>query len=83
MPNTILVTGGAGYIGWHTVFVLLQRGFQVVVLDNLANSSIESLTLGISVTNRESFVKGAVRHEVFLDNLFNEFDTYAVFTSLC
>ncbi len=40
---TILVTGGAGYIGSHTVLSLLERGEDVVVLDNLSNSSAESL----------------------------------------
>jgi UDP-glucose 4-epimerase len=39
----ILVTGGAGYIGSHTTLGLLQAGFEVVVLDNLCNSSAESL----------------------------------------
>jgi UDP-glucose 4-epimerase len=35
----ILVTGGAGYIGSHTVLTLLERGDDVVVIDNLSNSS--------------------------------------------
>jgi len=39
----ILVTGGAGYIGSHTVVELLDAGYEVVVVDNLSNSSIESL----------------------------------------
>ena len=39
----VLVTGGAGYIGSHTCLVLLQAGHEVVVLDNLSNSSAESL----------------------------------------
>jgi UDP-glucose 4-epimerase len=42
--RTILVTGGAGYIGSHATLSLLQAGFDVVVLDNLSNSSVESLS---------------------------------------
>jgi UDP-glucose 4-epimerase len=40
---TILVTGGAGYIGSRTTLALLQAGHNVVVLDNLCNSAAESL----------------------------------------
>jgi UDP-glucose 4-epimerase len=43
MPQTILVTGGAGYIGSHTCLELLNAGLEVVVVDNLDNSSEESL----------------------------------------
>ena len=38
---TILVTGGAGYIGSHTCVELLEKGYEVVVVDNLSNSSKE------------------------------------------
>src|SRR4051794_41911600 len=38
-PRTVLVTGGAGYIGSHTCVTLLEAGLRVVVLDNLDNSS--------------------------------------------
>ena len=38
MSKTILVTGGAGYIGSHTCVELLHAGYQVVILDNLCNS---------------------------------------------
>jgi len=43
MANKILVTGGTGYIGSHTVVELQQAGFEVVVVDNLSNSGIEVL----------------------------------------
>ena len=52
---TVLVTGGAGYIGSHTCVELLEKGFDVVSIDNLVNSSakaverIEEIT-GKSVT---------------------------------
>ena len=41
--KTILVTGGAGYIGSHTLIELINNNFDVVVVDNLVNSSSESL----------------------------------------
>lgn len=50
--STILVTGGAGYIGSHTVLELLSRGDDVVVVDNLSNSSRESLKRVESLTGR-------------------------------
>ena len=42
-PDKILVTGGAGYIGSHTVVALMEAGFDVYVVDNLSNSNIEVL----------------------------------------
>ena len=38
MPDTVLVTGGAGYIGSHTVVLLVEAGWQVTIVDNLSNS---------------------------------------------
>jgi UDP-glucose 4-epimerase len=46
----ILVTGGAGYIGSHTVVELLEVGHDVLVYDNLCNSSVESLKYPASIT---------------------------------
>ena len=50
----ILVTGGAGYIGSHTVVQLLETGHEVVVVDNLSNSSPESLRRVADLTGREA-----------------------------
>ena len=49
----ILVTGGAGYIGSHTVVELQNTGYDVVVIDNLVNSSRESLRRVEKITGRE------------------------------
>ena len=48
----ILVTGGAGYIGSHTCLVLLEKGYEVVVVDNFCNSSYESLKRVQKLTNK-------------------------------
>lgn len=39
----VLVTGGCGYVGTHTITILLQQGYSVVVVDNLSNSNVISL----------------------------------------
>ena len=68
---TILVTGGAGYIGSHTLVELLGAGQQVVVLDNLSNSSPESLKRVEQITGKPvTFVEGDVLDRACLQQLF-------------
>ena len=51
--STILVTGGAGYIGSHTCVELLNAGYDVVVVDNLCNSCRESLNRVEEITGNK------------------------------
>ncbi len=53
MSKTILVTGGAGYIGSHTIIELLSAGHEVVAVDNLSNSSKESIKRVEKITQRQ------------------------------
>ena len=71
MTEKILVTGGAGYIGSHTTLALLEAGFEVVVLDNLCNSSAESLRRIEGICGKAPiFVEGDIRDRALLDELF-------------
>ncbi|ANS41562.1 UDP-glucose 4-epimerase GalE [Serratia inhibens] len=69
----ILVTGGAGYIGSHTVLALLERDEEVVVLDNLINASEESLRRAEQLTGKAAvFYQGDVRDAACLSRIFGE-----------
>lgn len=75
----LLVTGGAGYIGSHTVLELLQAGHEVVVLDNLCNSSLESLRRVQAIAERSLvFIEGDIRDRALLDQLFAQHQIDAV-----
>lgn len=68
---TILVTGGAGYIGSHTALTLLEQGFEVVVVDNLANASRESIARVQTLTAKTAtLVEADIRDLDALDRLF-------------
>ncbi len=70
---SILVTGGAGYIGSHTVLELLNKGEDVVVIDNLSNSCQESLKRVMELTGKKlKFVEGDLLDKPLLDKLFTE-----------
>ncbi len=70
---SILVTGGAGYIGSHTVVELLERGCDTVIVDNLCNSSAKSLERVEQITGRRPvFYEKDVRDEAALDEIFKK-----------
>lgn len=69
---TILVLGGAGYIGSHTVYELVDRGEDVVIADNLQSGHIDA------VHKKARFYKGDIRDKKFLDDLFKKENINAV-----
>ena len=67
----VLVTGGAGYIGSHTVLELLERGYDVIVVDNLSNSVREALRRVEKLTGRKViFYENDVRDRAALELIF-------------
>src|SRR5690606_2366803 len=81
----ILVTGGAGYIGSHTVLELLQAGREVVVLDDLSNASPESLKRVERIAGKPApLVVGDIRDEALLRGLLarERFDAVIHFAGL-
>ena len=63
---TVLVLGGAGYIGSHTVYELIDRGEDVVIIDNLETGHIEA------VHEKARFYQGDIRDRTFLDGVFEK-----------
>ena len=76
--KSILVTGGAGFIGSHTCLSLVEKGYHVVVVDSLVNSSEDSLDKlhqilskkNISLEDKISFFKGDLRDKEFIEDIF-------------
>ncbi|QTH64605.1 UDP-glucose 4-epimerase GalE [Psychrosphaera ytuae] len=73
VKQKILVTGGAGYIGSHTIVELLNENYQVVVIDNLSNSSPTSLARVKEITGKDvCFFEGDIRDRALLQSVFKE-----------
>ena len=72
---TLLLTGGAGYIGSHTCIELLNLDIEVLVIDNLSNSSYHSLERVESIANKQvTFIEGDVRNKELLRTIFQNND---------
>lgn len=89
MEQTILVTGGAGFIGSHTVVQLLEAGFRVSVIDNLDNSVAEAVDrvrdlVGHKLSQKLHFQLGDLRNKDDLEKLFSQtkFDAVIHFAGL-
>lgn len=69
----LLLTGGAGYIGSHTCIELLNLNIEVIVIDNLSNSSYHAIERVESITNKNiTFVEGDVRDKELLRTIFRD-----------
>lgn len=67
----ILITGGAGYIGSHTCVELLNNNYKIIVVDNLSNSSIESLNRVKEITGKQfEFYKENVLNREKMNEIF-------------
>jgi len=76
---SILVTGGAGYIGSHTALLLIEEGHDIVIFDNFCNSSRESIRRVESITDKKiTVVEGDIRNRDDLIKLFEQYDIDSV-----
>ena len=76
---SILVTGGAGFIGSHTCVELLNAGYEIVIMDNFYNSNPESLKRVKKITGKDfRFYEADIRDREALDKIFSENEIEAV-----
>ncbi|MFV8819158.1 UDP-glucose 4-epimerase GalE [Haliea sp. E17] len=79
MSHTVLVTGGAGYIGSHACIALQEAGYDTVVLDNFCNSSAVAIRRVEGICGATiPLIEGDIREAVVLDRLFGEYAIDAV-----
>ena len=77
--KTILVTGGAGYIGTHTCIELIEAGYDVVVVDNLSNSKPAAMERVEQIVGKKiPFYKNDILDRAALDKIFAEHKIDAV-----
>lgn len=79
IPVTVLVTGGAGYIGSHAAVELLDKGYDIVIVDNLSNSQIQSIHRVKEITGKDfPFYQYDLLDYEALENLFKKYNFDAV-----
>lgn len=79
--DTVLITGGCGYIGSHTCISLLNSDFNILIIDSLVNSfestfeKIKKISIRKGISNNLSiqFIKGDLRDKIWLENIFREY----------
>ncbi|HHC79619.1 MAG TPA: SDR family NAD(P)-dependent oxidoreductase, partial [Flavobacteriia bacterium] len=72
----IVVTGGLGFIGSHTVVELQNEGYEVVIIDNLSNSTIEVLDKIISITGKQPEYENIdLKNQTAIRQFFNSYST--------
>ena len=77
--SSVLLTGGMGYIGSHTATVLVEAGHEVILYDNLSNSSIDVKVKIQEISNKEvSFIEGDVLDTELLDQTLKDFNVDSV-----
>lgn len=83
--RNVLITGGAGYIGSHTLVELLNSGYECTTVDNLCNSSVEAIKRVEKITGKKiNFIEGDLTDEMLTDKVFkdNKIDAVIHFAGL-